>query len=571
LVSIYIKSIEGEKLKYSIGIDFGTASVRGVLIEIETGYELITRVENYPSGIEGVLIDENNPYLARQNPLDYHISLEKVLKHISLSAKKKKIKLQDIIGIGVDTTGSTPIPVDKNIIPLSFHKEFKNNKNAMAWLWKDHTSKDEAEEITELAREKRPQYLLKIGGVYSSEWFFSKILHLSRVDKKVFNAAAGFVELCDYIPAILAGKKTPKEILRSICAAGHKAMYNEIWGGLPDDEFLTSLSQDFAGLREKLYFKAYPAGVCEGYLCKEWAEKTFLPEGVPISVGAFDAHIGAVGAGIAENTLVKIMGTSTCDMMIFPGNKKISDIPGLCGIVPDSIVPGYFGLEAGQSAVGDIFYWFLKTFLPQTRSIKDPYQYYSKLAEKIYPGQTGLLALDWHNGNRTVLIDQKLTGLIIGLTLNTKPQDIYRALIEATGFGARVIIERFQEYGIKVKNIIATGGLPEKNPLLMQIYADITGREFRISTSSQTCAVGAAIFGAIAGKEKSGFSRVEQLQKKICRFKDIVYRPIPRNKNIYDKIYLLYKNLHDSFGTTTYNKNLYNVMKELLKIKEMYG
>ncbi|MCL5408545.1 MAG: ribulokinase [Candidatus Omnitrophica bacterium] len=558
-------------MRYSLGIDFGTASVRAVLVDIETGEEVVTGVENYPSGIEGVITDEKDPYLARQNPLDYHISLEKVLRGLSLSIKKKKIKDENIIGIGIDTTGSTPIPVDRNIIPLSFHKAFRNNKNAMAWLWKDHTSKDEAEEITLFAKKKRPEYLLKIGGVYSSEWFFSKILHLSRVDKRVFDASASFVELCDYIPAILTGKKNPGEILRSTCAAGHKAMYNKGWGGLPDDKFLTSLSPAFKGLREKLYLKAYPAGVCGGLLCKEWAKKSLLPEGLPISVGGFDAHMGAVGAGIKENTLVKIMGTSTCDMMISSYNKDISDIPGLCGIVPDSIVPGYFGMEAGQSAVGDIFYWFVKTFLPQSKSLEDPYEYYSKIAEKISPGGSGLLALDWQNGNRTVLMDQKLTGLIVGLTLNTKPRDVYRALVEATGFGARTIIERFEEYGIKVKDIIASGGLPEKSPFLMQVYADITGRELKTAASGQTCAVGAAIFGAVADKEKSGISKVEKIQEKICRFKNIVYRPVQKNKKIYDRIYLLYKEIHDAFGTGTYDKSIYNVMKELLKIKEEHA
>ncbi len=555
-------------MKYSLGIDFGTASVRAALIDIETGEEIITEVENYPSGIDGVVIDEKNPYLARQNPLDYHTCLEKVLKRISLLSNKKKIKTENIVGIGIDTTGSTPIPVDENLVPLSFHEAFKNNKNAMAWLWKDHTSKDEAEEITELAKKKRPEYLLKIGGIYSSEWFFSKILHLSRIDKKVFDASASFVEACDYIPAILAGKKSPDEILRSVCSAGHKAMYNEKWGGLPDAQFLQSLSPAFKGLRKKLYLKAYTAGVCEGFLCKEWAKKASLPEGIPISVGGLDAHIGAVGAGIKKNVLVKIMGTSTCDMMISPKDNHVSDIPGLCGIVYGSIVPGCFGLEAGQSAVGDIFYWFLKTFLPQSNDVKDNYKHYSKLAEKISPGKSGLLALDWHNGNRTVLIDQKLTGLIVGLTLNTKPYEVFRALIEATGFGARTIIERFEEYGIKIKDIITCGGLPEKNPLLMQIYADITGRELKIAASSQTCAVGAAIFGAIAGREKSGISTVEELQEKVCKFKNTVYTPGQKNKRIYDKIYLLYKSLHDAFGTSTYNKNLYNVMKDLLKIKE---
>ena len=552
---------------FSLGIDFGTNSVRSVILNLKTGEEIAESVSNYPSGIDGVIIDEKNSHLARQNPIDYHICMGKVVKDTITKAKKEKSFSTDkIIGIGIDTTGSTPIPVDENLIPISFYEEFKNNKNAMAWLWKDHTSFDEAEEITALAKKIRPQYLSKIGGVYSSEWFFSKILHLSRVDKRVFAKSASFVELCDYIPGILTGKKNVKEIKRSICAAGHKALYNEEWNGLPDEEFLEKLSPDFKGLREKLYNKAYHSGIPAGYLSKEWAKKFSIPEGIPVSVGALDAHIGAVGAGIKPETLVKIIGTSTCDMMIFPKWKKLPDIPGVCGIVPDSIIPDFIGVEAGQSAVGDIFYWFVKTFMPKAK--KYSYKYFTSLAEKLRPGESGLLCLDWHNGNRCILVDQKLTGLILGFTLNTKPEEVYRSLIEATGFGARIIIERLEEYGVKVKNIITCGGLPTKNPLLMQIYADITGRELKIAYSSQTCALGSAIFGAIsAGKEKSGFKNVMDAQEKICKFQKITYKPVPENKKIYDRIYALYKNLHDCFGTKNYNKGLFNVMKELLKIK----
>jgi len=552
-------------MKYSIGIDFGTNSVRAVLVNLDRGKVVAEGELKYPSGVDGVIVDEKNPYLARQNPSDYHICLEEVVKKIVLRAKKdRKFSPDDIVGIGVDTTGSTPIPVDeKNLMPISFHKDFKNNKNAMAWLWKDHTSAEEAEEITEFARKIRPEYLAKIGGVYSSEWFFSKILHLARVDKKVFQKSASFVELADYIPAILTGKKNPEEVVRDICAAGHKAMYSEEWKGLPDEKFLGKLTPLFKGLRKKLYKKAYPAGVIAGYLCKKWAKKFSIPENIPVSVGAFDAHVGAVGAGIKPNTLVKIIGTSACDMMIFPKGEKLPDIPGLCGIVPDSIVPGYVGLEAGQSAVGDIFYWFVKTFIPKFH--KSPYEYFENKSKKLKAGQSGLLALDWNNGNRTVLVDQKLTGLILGFTLSTKPEEVYRALIEATGFGAQVIIERVEEYGVKVENIIATGGIPEKSKLLMQIYADITGRELKVSTLSQACAVGSAIFGGIAG---GYLNNVSEIQGKICRYKKKVFTPIPENRKVYRKLYSMYKTLHDSFGTRLYKKNLFNVMKELLKIKE---
>ncbi|MCM8821889.1 MAG: ribulokinase [Candidatus Omnitrophica bacterium] len=552
--------------KYVAGLDFGTNSMRLLLVNLSTGREVIEIVEKYPSGRDGVIVDSKNPHLARQNPADYIVCLTRAGKKLSRKMRFKAIKSEEVVGIGVDTTGSTPIPVDKNLMPLSFRREFRNNKNAMAWLWKDHTSSDEAEEITNLARKIRPQYLSKIGGVYSSEWFFSKILHLARCDRKVFEESASFVELCDFIPALLTGCNNPAKVLRSICAAGHKAMYNEDWGGLPDEDFLEALDPGFKNLRSKLYERAYPAGTKAGTLTKYWAKKLGLAEGTPVSVGAFDAHMGAVGAGIKENVLVKIMGTSTCDIMIFPEDKNLPDIPGLCGIVQDSVVPGFIGLEAGQSAVGDIFYWFLKTFLPEKR--KDVFNYYTRLARNVRPGTSGLICLDWHNGNRTVLVDQKLTGLIAGLTLNTRAEEFYRALVEATGFGARVIIERLSEYGVQVDSIIACGGLAEKNSLLMQVYADITGKEFKIAFSKQTCALGAAMFGAVAaGKEKSGFENVQQVQEKICRFKPQTYKPNQSNYLIYDRIYQNYKKLHDMFGIPTYTGNLYNVMKDMLRIQ----
>ena len=553
---------------YSLGIDFGTNSVRAVILDLEKGIEIADAVSNYPSGMDGIILDEKNPHLARQNPLDYHISMEKVVKSAIKEAKKdKRFSPEKVIGIGVDTTGSTPLPVDEKLIPLAFYKEFKNNKNAMAYLWKDHTSADEAEEITEMARKERQYYLSKIGGVYSSEWFFSKLLHLARTDKKVFSAMASFVELCDYIPAILSGKRSPSEVVRSICAAGHKAMYSEEWGGLPDEDFLCKIDASFKGVREKLYDKAYPAGNIAGYLSCDWAKRFGLLEGIPVSVGAFDAHMGAVGAGVRPGILVKVIGTSTCDMTVAPMGDTLKDIPGICGIVPHSIIPGFTGIEAGQSAVGDIFNWFVKNFAPS--NLKDPHRYYASLAEKMKPGETGLIALDWHNGNRNILVDQKLTGLILGFTLNTRPEEVYRALIEATGFGARVIIERMEEYGVEIKEIVSTGGIPDKSPLLMQIYSDITGRTLKIAASSQTCAVGAAIFGAVAaGKGKGGFDRVEEAQKKVCRYKKVVYKPKKGNKEMYDGLYRIYKDLHDTFGTKDTGRNLFYVMKELLKIKQ---
>jgi len=276
--------------------------------------------------------------------------------------------------------------------------------------------------------------------------------------------------------------------------------------------------------------------------------------------------MGAVGSGIEPGVLVKIIGTSTCDMTVSPKGKKLRNVPGICGSVPDSIIPGFIGMEAGQSAVGDIFYWFINKFLASREG--SLHNKYASLASEMKPGQSGLLALDWHNGNRNVLVDPKLTGLILGFTLNTKPEEVYRALIEATGFGARIIIERMKEYGVEIKEIVATGGIPDKNPLLMQVYADITEMPLKIAASGQTCAVGAAVFGAIAaGKKKGGFEDVAEARRKICRFKKVVYKPDKKNRGVYDRIYRLYKEVHDAFGVRTANKNLYHIMKELLKIQ----
>lgn len=547
---------------FSIGLDFGTNSVRGVIVNWKKGEVIAEAILNYPSGLDGIITDEKNPHLARQNPADWLICLENVVKECIKKARKEKTFSPDkIVGIGIDTTGSTPLPVDKNLTPLSFLPEFKNNPNAMAYLWKDHTASDEAEEITYKAKKYRPHYLKKIGGVYSSEWFFSKLLYIARHKRMVFEKMDTFIEASDFIPAVLSGIKKIEDVKRNICAAGHKALYHREWGGLPDEKFLEKLDPLFKGIREKLYEKAYPAGEIEGYLCKEWAKKLNLCENIPVSVGGIDGHFGTVGAGIDEGIMVKVIGTSSCDMMI-SNMKNIPDIPGLCGIFPDSIVPGYYGIEAGQSAVGDIFYWFVKRFLPQFT--ENPYEYFTEKVEKMKPGESGLLCLDWHNGNRTILVDQKLTGAILGFTLNTKPEEVFRCLIEATGFGSRVILERIEEYGVKVKKIIATGGISEKNPVVMQIYSDILKREIKVSDVGQSSAVGAAIFAAICG---GYFKNVKQAQKKICKFKKKSYKPKKENTKIYDEIFALYKQLHDAFGTKNYRKSLFNVMKKLLEIK----
>jgi L-ribulokinase len=558
--------------KYTIGLDFGTNSCRSLIVELGNGAELASFVFPYPTGENGVIVDHKNPELARQNAADYLKGVEVTIKEALRIAKEKnpEFKNEDVIGIGVDTTGSSPMPVDERGQPLSGYDKFKDNPNAYVWLWKDHTSYEEAAFITKVASEIRPQYLAKIGGVYSSEWFWSKILHCKNIDPEVFEAAYSWVEICDWIPAALAGNTNPKEIKRSVCAAGHKAMFSKQWGGLPDKEFLKRLSPGLEDLRDRLYDKAYPSNVKIGNLSPEWAEKLGLSPNTSIAVGAFDAHMGAVGAGIKKGTLVKIIGTSTCDIMIHPCNENLNDIEGVCGIVDGSVMEDYFGIEAGQSGVGDIFLWFVNNLTPEKfgKTLDEKFKILGEEADKLKPGESGLLALDWNNGNRTILVDVRLTGLLIGQTLHTTAPEIYRALIEATGFGALKIIDRLEEYGVHVEEVVNCGGLAVKNKLLMQIYADITNRTMKVSRSEQTPALGAAIFAAVAaGKSAGGYDYIIDAQESMTGISK-VYNPIPQNHEIYKQLYRLYSQLHDSFGAKDYKENLYNVMKDLLNIRD---
>jgi L-ribulokinase len=468
----------------------------------------------------------------------------------------------------VDTTGSTPMPVTADGIPLAHTKEFAKNPAAMAWLWKDHTGYAEAEEITAAAARMRPQYLAKCGGRYSSEWFWSKILHCKRSAPKIFNAAYTWVEIADWIPAVLTGTTHPDIMKRGICAAGHKAMFNPSWGGYPDAKFLGTLDKGLARVREALPDVAYTVADSAGALTGEWAKKLGLPEGIPVAVGAFDAHLGAVGSGIQPGTLVKIIGTSTCDVAVWPLNRALADVPGLCGIVPGSVLPEDYGLEAGQSAVGDIFNWFVNSIQPGGKA-SGTHEALTKDAGKLSPGESGLLSLDWHNGNRTILVDQRLTGLVVGLSLHSTPAEIYRALVESTAFGARVIIERFEEYGVRIDRIVNCGGIAAKNPLVMQIYADVTGRPMEISRSDQTCALGAAMAGAVvAGKAAGGHGSFAAAARAMTGVKPRKFTPKKENVATYNRIYALYKKLHDAFGTKDYNENLYGVMKDLLSIRD---
>ena len=556
------------KAAYTIGLDYGTNSVRGLMVNTANGREVATAVWNYPSGTQGVILSRD-PNLARQHPVDYVSGAAQAIRRTLSLAKRavRGFRPEQVIGIGVDTTGSTPIPVDRNGRPLALDRSLARNPAAMAWLWKDHTGTAEAAEITDLARRVRPQYLAKCGGTYSSEWFFSKILHCLRTSPEVFDAAYLWVECADWIPAMLTRTEAPDQLTVGVCAAGHKAMYNDEWGGYPDAEFLSQLDPKLGQLRLRLRPKAFAVNRAVGGLSADWAKRTGLPQGIPVATGAFDAHLGGVGSGIQPGTLVKIIGTSTCDMMVVPLGDKLADIPGLCGIVPGSILPGYYGLEAGQSAVGDIFNWFVNYIQPLGKKAGS-HEALSTAAARIAPGESGLLALDWNNGNRTILVDQRLSGMLLGQTLYTTPAEIYRALVEATAFGALTIINRFEEYGVKVEQIANCGGIAEKNPFVMQIYADVTGRPMKISRSAQTCALGAAIAGAVvAGKPAGGYDDFASAQQAMTGLKARVFLPDAKAHAVYQKLYLLYRRLHDAFGTQQVNGSLFSVMKELMEIR----
>ena len=552
--------------KYSIGVDYGTNSVRALVVDTSDGTELASHVYNYPSGEHGVLLDKKDPHVARQNPADYIEGFFKSVRRAVAAAKKKRgFKPDNVVGIGVDTTGSTPIPVDRDGTPLAMQSKFKKKLAAHAWLWKDHTGHAEATEITEKARKDPERYLADCGGTYSSEWYWSKILHCKRTAPDVFAAAYSWVELADFVPGFITGNTDPHTMKRGICAAGHKAIYNERWGGLPKADFLESLDPDLVPLREHYAKQAVPADQIAGHLTAAVAKKVGLPAGVPVAVGAFDAHMGAVGAGIKPGTLVKIIGTSTCDTMVAPLETKLAEIPGLCGVVPGSIMGGMYGLEAGQSAVGDIFNWFVRYLTPAKYAAKgDAHVNLTKDAEKLAPGESGLLALDWNNGNRTILVDPLLTGLLVGQTLHTTAPEVYRALVESTAFGALTIINRFEEYGVKVEEVINCGGIAEKNAFVMQIYADVCNRPMKISRSAQTCALGAAIFGAVVGEAHAS---VESAQEKMTGVKKQVFRPNAENAAVYAELYKLYRQLHDAFGTNDNREPLAGVMKELIAIR----
>ena len=556
------KSVKLNDPMFTLGLDFGTNSVRALIVRCSDGAEFGSGMANYPSGRQGVLLDPKDHNLARQHPGDYLFGLEQCVKSALADAGKGRgFSADRIIGIGVDATTCSPIPVNAKNRPLALAKQWRRNLNAQCWLWKDHTSFKEAARSTELAAKYRPHFIAKCGNTYSPEAFWSKIWHCRNVAPGIFDAAHSWVELADWIPSVLAGADAPEKVVRGVCCAGHKALYAEDWGGLPDKEFLELLDPKLASLRGRLYDKALDASVAAGRLVDKWAAKLGLPRGIPIAIGEGDVHYGAIGCGVAEGVIVKVIGTSSCDCAVVPESKGISDILGVCGIVRGSILPGFHGIEAGQSAVGDLFKWWVEVICGGDGAL------HSKLtreAEKLKPGESGLLALDWNNGNRNCLMDPRLTGLLVGQTLYTTQAEIYRALIEATAFGARVIFERIREYGVPVKQVVCAGGIADKNPLLMQIYADVTGCTMQVSASSQACALGAAIGAAVVAGAHKNFSAA---QKAMTRVKPKVYQPISANAKVYQQLYALYRQLHDTFGTPAAPSDLSQLMKELLALK----
>jgi L-ribulokinase len=550
---------------FLIGVDYGTESVRALIVDAADGTEVAAADWVYAHGDRGVVLDPRDPDLARQHPADYHEGFERAVRGVlERAAGHPGFTADRVRGIGVDTTGSTPIPVDADGVALALHPRFREEPAAMAWLWKDHTSHAEAAEITALAAAQGRPYLAKCGGTYSSEWYWSKILRCERSAPEVAAAAHGWVELCDYVPGFLTGERAPETMSRSACAAGHKAMHHPEWDGLPAEDFLDALAPGLSRYRRRYAAQVRTADHRVGGLLPEIAARVGLPAGVAVAAGAFDAHLGAVGAGAAPGVLVKILGTSTCDCIVAPP-EGVPDIEGVCGIVPGSILPGMLGIEAGQSAVGDIFQWYLARIAPGGCGAgPEDHARISAAAAALRPGESGLVALDWHHGNRTVLVDPLLSGLVVGQTLHTTPAEVYRALVEATAFGARKIIDRLEESGVRIERVVNCGGIAEKSPFVMQVYADVIGRPMELSRSGQTCALGAAMAGGVAAGVHRDFPAA---QRAMGGLRPERYTPEPAARAVYDRLYAVYSALHDAFGVAGSRVPLDGVMKELIAVR----
>jgi L-ribulokinase len=545
--------------KYVIGIDYGTDSVRSVVVDASNGDIVGTSVFEYPRWKKGLYCDPASNRF-RQHPLDYIEGLEHSVKG-AIKGLSGDI-IDNIAGITVDTTGSTPVAVDREGIPLSLKKEFENDPDAMFVLWKDHTAVNEAAEINEKARTWGGTDFTKFeGGIYSSEWFWAKILHVLRSSKKVSENAFSWVEHCDWIPALLTGNTDPLRLKRGRCSAGHKAMWHEEFNGLPDEKFLVKLDPVLAGLRERLFSETYTCDVAVGTISVEWALKLGLPGDIKIGAGAFDAHLGAIGGEIKPYQLVKVMGTSTCDMIVSP-MKEAGDklVAGICGQVDGSIVPGMLGLEAGQSAFGDIYAWFSKLLLWPVNEIIAKMEWLdgktrerivietadriiadlSKQAESIPDDETALVALDWLNGRRTPDANQALKGAIAGLSLGSDAPRIFKALVEATAFGSKMINERFISEGVRIEGVIAIGGVAKKNPYVMQIVSDVLNMPIKVAKSDQTCALGSAMAASVVA---GIYKNIPEAQKAMGGGFETEYKPDPVRAKKYEELFMKYKML----------------------------
>jgi len=538
---------------YVLGIDFGTDSVRAIIVDASNGEELSSRVVKFRWWGEGKFCDpESNQF--RQHPSEYIESFQEAVTS-ALGAVSRDAG-QKVIGIGVDTTGSTPAPVDSDGTVLALKKEFAHNPNAMFVLWKDHTAVEEAEEINRVSRSwGGPDVTKYVGGVYSSEWFWAKILHVLRADEKVRNAAYSWVEHADWIPALLTGELNPHRLKRNRCAAGHKAMWHQEWDGLPPEEFLLKVDPLLKGLRNRLYRETSTSDMRAGGLSSEWAKKLGLKEGTAVAVGAFDAHMGAVGSEIKEKTFVTILGTSACDMAIAP-YEVIKDtlVAGICGQVDGSIIPGMVGLEAGQSSFGDVYAWFRDVLAWPVRNILQGSARGQRggddgqLIERIIPVLSeeaakieiddSLIALDWLNGRRTPYADQKLKGALVGTTLGTTAVKLFRALVESTAYGAKAIIERFTEEGIEIIDVVASGGIPKKSPFVMQVLSDVLGMPVKVARTEQAGALGASMFAATSA---GMYSSIHEAQKSMGNGFETTYTPNQEKARRYVQLYQRYR------------------------------
>jgi L-ribulokinase len=549
--------------KYTIGIDFGTQSGRSVLVEVDTGREVAASVKMYPHGVMDEYLPDGKtklePDWALQHPRDY---LDVLVETIPAVLKDTGVSADDVIGVGIDFTACTMIPIDRDGTPLCFYEQYKSNPHAYAKLWKHHAAQDEANRLNRIAVERDEEFLPRFGGKISSEWLFPKIWQTLNEAPDIYQRTAKFIEAADWIVLQLTGQEK-----RNSCAAGYKALWHKR-KGYPSSDFFKALDPRLENVvNEKLSRDIYPIGAKAGEITEKAARLTGLAPGTAVAVGNVDAHVAVPAVGITdEGKMLMIIGTSTCHMLL---GKEEKAVPGICGVVEDGIIPGYFGYEAGQSCVGDHFEWFVNNCVPveYKQEAKDKgislYKLLADKAGKLAVGESGLVALDWWNGNRSVLVDVDLTGVILGCTLLTKPEDIYRALIEATAYGTRMIIETFEGAGLPIYELYAAGGIAEKDPFMMQIYADVTNREIKISASSQTPALGSAMFGAVAaGKERGGYDSIVDAAKVMARVKDKVYKPVPENVRMYDKLYAEYKILHDYFG-----RGANDVMKRLKEIR----